>query len=241
MSDLRERFHHLGRDVAGLPAPPPDELRRGVERRRDTRRWLAGAAAVAVVLSALAANRLGGSEDPAGLVIAPAPSTTATASGPDSPSATPMQPWLGDPWVMESSKTSTWPAGQPGTYAFCGLRPYTPHTPMTVEEQRMVHPTGLRALLMKVSGEEGASQIFKWSYAECLVPGGAEGVGGPRNLWSYGSIAAGAQYVGPAPVTVEATLDSTFWLVELTGTSAQGPPTRPEVEALLDAWAGTGR
>jgi hypothetical protein len=221
-----------------MTSPSPEGLRRSVERRRSARRLLTGGVAVIVVLTAIVVTRVTRDDKPARLVVAPVPSTTVTPSATPSPSATPATPWLAGPWVLESSETSTWLAGRPGSYAFCGLRPYVPAAPFDVEEQRLTHPDGRRALLMRLISDEGAWQIWKWAYAECRLAGRSASDAAPRVLWSYGAVAAGLHVEGPHPLTAEAAADSDAYLVELTGPSAQKPATRSQVSEVMDSWVG---
>jgi hypothetical protein len=134
------------------------------------------------------------------------------------------QPWIGPPWVLRSAGSTTWPADAPSPYEFCG-RPYPVRQPVDVREQTLVHPSGRQAHLVELSPEgEDAIQLFKFSFAACLVPGQAESIGGPRNLWSVDAGAAGSARVGQA-----------LQVVTVTGPPAE-PGTRAEVEALMDEW-----
>lgn len=238
MSDLHERFRSLGREVVGLPALPVEDVRRRVARQRRARLGAAGAAATTVVAVAAAALGAGGGGEPSRLVAGPT-SAPPVASSQASAGPSEVQPWLAAPWVLEDSTSAVWPPGEPGSYAFCGRRPYVPPEPMRVGEQLLRHPDGRRARLLKVTSDAGASQVWKWSYAECRVPGRAESVGGLRNVWSYGIVAAASQLVGPSPITAEAATRSTMHLLELTG-SPKSPASRDHVDELMDAWAGPG-
>jgi hypothetical protein len=101
--------------------------------------------------------------------------------------------------------------------------------PVTGSEQTLVDPTGRQVRLLELSPDtEGPMQLFKFSYAACVVPGRARGVGGPRNVWSIGPVAAGSEPVG-----------TTLHVLELRGTAAKATATRSDVETLMDAWAGS--
>ena len=98
---------------------------------------------------------------------------------------------------------------------------------MTVSEQRLAHPSGRRAhlLLLTPDRPEEAVQLWKLTYATCLVPGRAEGVGGPRNLWSYGDTAGAADFDA-----------HTTRVVEVSGAAT----SRADAAAVLDAWRAGG-
>ena len=229
-------------EVSGLlprPAAEPETLAADRSRRGlGPATWVL-AGVVALVLAGVGVALRADRPEERGLLVT-------TESGPTSATTSPLpaaeadEPWLAAPWTLTSATSTTWAGGEPGGYAFCDLRPYVPVAPMSVDEQRFVHPDGRRALLLRVASAEGASQVWKWSYAECRVAGRAESVGGPRNLWSHGAVAAGAQLVGPYAGTAEAATRSQMYLLELTGPSLQRPATRAEVSELMDRWVGTG-
>lgn len=217
MLDLREQFRGLAGDVTGLPRPPASELRRNAERRRTAAWLLTTAAGVAIAAGAVLAlsQLLSDGEQ----VLSPAPSASATA-GPQ-----PDRAWLPGPWTLVSSNTYTWAAGAPSPYRFCGESMVSSGI-VAVAEQKLSHPSGQQAHLLTFTPEgEDPMQLFKFSYASCLVKGRAESVAGPRNVWSYGAVAGGSEVVGRA-----------LHLVEVTGSAEQQPATRSDAESVLDAW-----
>lgn len=223
MPDLRDRFQELGAELAGLPRPAPSEVRRAAERRRTTVR-LATAAGVALAGGAVfAVSQTGGG--PA-QVLEPTGGSP-SASAPSASPSTTARAWLPAPWSLVSADTSTWAAGTPSAFRFCG-RAETYHEPVAVTEQVLAHPSGQRAHLVRLTPRTGdLYNLFKLTYADCLVPGRAEGVGGPRNLWSYGAVAGAAEMTGQS-----------LRIAELTGPPGGLPATRDQAAAALDAWTG---
>lgn len=220
MSDLRDRFSSLGADVAELPRPSPSDVRRAAERRRTSVR-LAGAAAVVVLAGGVLAVRDGGRGRIEQLVESPSASAPAASA---SPSVLPRA-WLPAPWTLVSADTSTLSPGKPLGFRFCG-RTVTYWEPVAVAEQVLTHPSGQRAHLLRLTPRSGDPfQLFKLTYADCLVPGRAEGVGGPRNLWSYGTVAGASEPVA-----------ASLRIAELTGPPGGPPATREQAAAALDGW-----
>ena len=230
MSDLPDRFEALGADVDGLPRPSAAQVRRAAYRNAVIRGSAATAAIAAVAFGGgFAATRLVGDDRPVALgpTASPAPSATRTPL----PTGTPADEaaWLPPPWRLVSATTHTWAPGAASRFTFCGrriggaLRP----DPVTVSEQRLAHPSGRRAhlLLLTPDRPEEAIQLWKLTYANCLVPGRAEGVPGPRNLWSYRDTAGAADLDAP-----------TTRVVEVSGARA----TRADAAAVLDAWRARG-
>lgn len=221
MPDLRDRFSSLGSDVEGLPRPSPSDVRRAAERRRTAVRAVGVAACVVAAGGVLAVSQRGGRPPADHLVESPSASAPATTAA---PSPLPRA-WLPAPWTLVSADESTWMPGTPSRFRFCG-RAETYWEPVAVAEQVLAHPSGQRAHLVRLTPRTpDPIQLFKATYADCLVPGRAEGIGGPRNVWSYGAVAGASEPVG-----------ASLHIAELAGPAGGPPATRDQATSALDAW-----
>ena len=244
MSDLRTLLMRLDDDLDGLPRPDPVALRGGMRQPRH--RWwllpaaLATAAVVgvtAVVMSAPRGNDvLQQGSNPA------SPPATASPAPSVAQSAETERPWLPPPWMRQSA-TGPAPvdASQP-EYLFCDW-PVPPSQVINgdrtaVSEQVFVHPTGLRARLIRFETDTpgGVSNLLKLSYSSCVGPGQAEGHPGPRNLWVYRGVAGGAD-LGSTRGRVPQAVAQVMHVVEISSESAERPAARDDAAAVLDEWA----
>lgn len=212
MLDLREAFHHLGRQVTDLPRPPASQVRAGVERRRRSSIMLVMGASMAVAVSgawAFGMDRLSGITDGIGVT---------TASSRDLP-----QPWLPQPWNLEESGTLNWVGGSPSPMDLCGSIILDAHD-YSVERKLFARPSGREAqIYVFEAGRNDLIQLFKFIYANCLESGAVVAVSGPRNLWSYEGTQGGAHLESKKLI-----------VVILNATDGARIPTRDDVSRLLD-------
>ena len=243
MSDPRALLARLNDDLEGLPRPDPAQVRATGERR--DRRWLLVPAALAAASVVAAVVVL--AEPPRRPVDVLEQATPSPSVGPSATPPAAVRAWLPPPWTLESSRQSALAEAALSEFAFCG-RPVSARTDVrgdrtVVSEQVLVHPSGLRARLTRYETEAPgeAMNLFKLSYASCLVPGRAEGVGGPRNLWLHRGVAGGSDFgAAPPPMDGSASSQATvLHVVEISG-SEQRPASRGDAAAALDAWADAG-
>lgn len=154
--------------------------------------------------------------------------------------------WLPPPWTLQSTTRSAPISAAQPEYLFCDWR--VPPSRVVngdrtvVSEQVLVHAGGLRARLIQYETNTpgGVSNLFKLAYDSCLVPGKAESVEGPRNLWVYRGVAGGSDLgLTPGGVPVPHQYAQAMHVVEISSESARRPPTRDDVEAALDAWVSS--
>lgn len=203
---MHDDFRDVTKAVAELPRPAAAQIRQRGERQRTRTRALAVVAAVAVAVPgvALVASQ---QSDPEGREVVTAPT----------PTATPSAAWLPAPWTVRSEQSRTWDDAGQAPFRFCGY-PLILHGAVTISEQRLAHPDGRWARLVELTpAQEDPMQLFKLSYASCLVPGRAPSIAGPRNVWTYADAASAAEVSGAA-----------LHVAELTGGGSAG--------SLLDSW-----
>ena len=219
MADLHEEFRRIGEELTRSPRPAAADVRRRAERRHRAVMGAAVVVAAAVIGSTLAVRTALDDRE----VLAPVsrPESTSPTPSATSPSPAAMAPWLPAPWSLVSSGSRTTAPGTPSLVA-CGQSAQLTAA-VAIAEQVLAHPSGRRARLVTYTpaAAEEVIQLFKFSYAACLVPGEVEGIGGPRNVWEYAAAAGASEPAGEA-----------LRVAEVTGASA----TRADAERVLDDW-----
>ena len=230
MSDVRERMQGLTRDLAGMPAPPVAVVRRKAERRRVTDGVLIAAGLAGIVAGSAVALGLSGGDTgtvqmPATTVTPVTPPSISASTSPDAPD--PTKAWLPEPWVVLESRSYLWDGKDTTPDVFCG-HSQDWHEPMTVATQVLRHPSGreARLTLLTTSRTGDDVQLMKLNYSSCREQGNAQGIPGPRNVWSLKQGAGAGQPVA-----------GSFYVVVM---SAPGPnpPDRDDAATVLNAWIG---